>query len=328
MSDTTSEVAPAAYQRVKGAKYWIRRTVIGLVGAIGTLMIVFSGDVHGNPGIPVALALAALALIGAHEFFRAVRQREKAEPTEWIAYVACVAFQVFAMFRSAGLDEYREVVIAFLIVTALLAELVKPRRTPIENIGATLIGALYVGWLLSFFTLIRIGHYPFILSSPAYAWVSHLLTLIHVGHYPFMGAPIANTESGAWMMIYIVATTWAGDIGAMCTGYVLGRRKLAPAISPAKTLEGAIGGIACSIAFAIVVGRLIGVPSEHAAALGILIGGIGLLGDLCESAMKRELGIKDFGKFFGNHGGMLDRCDSLLFTGPVAYYYMLLLLHQ
>ena len=301
----------------KGAGYWVRRIGIGIAGAIGTAIVIFAPNIGALSGVPVALTLALLSLVGTREFFRAVHNTEKAQPTEWIAYVACIVFQVFPLIyqafpliKSATFDHYREGVIALLVIATLLAELVKPRRTPLENIGTTLIGALYIGWLLSFLTLIRVSDYPFhvpVIHTPAGPW---------------------TTQTGAWMMIYVVGITMAGDTGARFAGNFFGRRKLAPLISPSKTMEGAIGGIACAIIAALGLGKWIGVPMVHAVVLGLLIGGIGLLGDLCESAMKRELGIKDFGTFFGNHGGVLDRCDSLLFTGPVAYYYMLLLLHR
>jgi phosphatidate cytidylyltransferase len=131
---------------------------------------------------------------------------------------------------------------------------------------------------------------------------------------------------GEWLIFFLVLVTWAGDTGAYYAGIGFGRRKLAPLISPNKTVEGLIGGVALAVVMALVA-RLWFLPSFSVAdcvALGLLLTAAGVVGDLAESALKRSAGVKDSGALIPGHGGMLDRLDSLLFTAPTFYYYVML----
>lgn len=131
---------------------------------------------------------------------------------------------------------------------------------------------------------------------------------------------------GGSLIFFLVLVTWAGDTGAYYTGMGLGRRPLAPAISPNKTVEGLIGGLILAT-LAAVVGHLWFLPSFSlfdCVVTGLLLTVAGVLGDLAESAMKRSAGVKDSGWLIPAHGGMLDRLDSLLFTAPTFYYYVIL----
>lgn len=131
--------------------------------------------------------------------------------------------------------------------------------------------------------------------------------------------------SGEWLIIFIALVTWASDIGAYYAGTLWGRHPLAPTISPKKSMEGLAGGLALAMAVALLTQYWL-VPQLsifHALILGLLMTGTGLIGDLCESAMKRAVGVKDSGGILPGHGGMLDRLDSLLFTAPTFYYYVI-----
>ena len=130
--------------------------------------------------------------------------------------------------------------------------------------------------------------------------------------------------SGEWLIVFIAVVTWASDIGAYYAGTLWGRHPLAPSISPKKSIEGLAGGLALAMAAALLTHIWL-VPQLtmlHALVLGLLMTGTGLVGDLCESAMKRAVGVKDSGGILPGHGGMLDRLDSLLFTAPTFYYYV------
>ena len=116
--------------------------------------------------------------------------------------------------------------------------------------------------------------------------------------------------------------TWLNDTGAYLIGARLGKTKLAPALSPKKTVEGALGGLAFATVTSVLCGLWFQLPLVHALILGPVLGMLGQVGDLCESAIKRDLGIKDFGGIMPGHGGILDRFDSILFTAPIAYYYL------
>ena len=129
---------------------------------------------------------------------------------------------------------------------------------------------------------------------------------------------------GTMLIFFVVLVTWAGDTGAYIAGKSLGRHALAPIVSPKKTYEGLAGGIVLAC-LAAVVARAWFLPRFSLAdclALGLLLTIAGLIGDLAESAMKRHAGFKDSGALIPGHGGMLDRLDSLLFTGPAFYYYV------
>jgi phosphatidate cytidylyltransferase len=119
---------------------------------------------------------------------------------------------------------------------------------------------------------------------------------------------------------------FAGDTGAYYTGRMLGKHKLAPRISPGKTIEGLIGGLAANV-LAVVIARHTFFPELElvtAIPLALLMGGLGVIGDLCESMMKRGSQVKDAAHLIPGHGGVLDRLDSILFNAPVLYYYYVL----
>ena len=115
--------------------------------------------------------------------------------------------------------------------------------------------------------------------------------------------------------------TWASDSFAYFAGRAFGSHKLAPAISPNKTIEGFFGGLIGTIAVVVGLGWLLAMPLPQMAALGAAIAVLGTLGDLVESMMKRQTGIKDSGAIIPGHGGVWDRFDSVLFTVPLVYYY-------
>ena len=132
-----------------------------------------------------------------------------------------------------------------------------------------------------------------------------------------------GSEIGRDLTVLLFWIVWLADAGAYTAGSLLGRHKLAPAISPGKTVEGAAGALLIAVAAALVAKgwfftrlRLV-----DALALGVLLGVAGMLGDLVESMLKRSAAVKDSGWLFPGHGGMLDRADSLLFAAPVLFYY-------
>lgn len=129
---------------------------------------------------------------------------------------------------------------------------------------------------------------------------------------------------GEWLIFFLLLVTWASDTGAYYVGTLFGRHRLAPTISPKKTVEGLVGGLigAIIVAYAARWWFLPELSGLDCLILGTLLTLTGLWGDLAESAMKRSVGIKDSGGILPGHGGMLDRLDSLLFTAPVFYYYV------
>jgi len=133
-------------------------------------------------------------------------------------------------------------------------------------------------------------------------------------------------EYGFWAVMAVLFTVFAADTGAYFVGRAFGRRKLAPAISPGKSWEGLVGGLAAAMLMAFLVlykdrDEFLTIPQSL--ALGLAIALASVLGDLFESAVKRDLSVKDSGRLLRGHGGMLDRLDSLLWAGPAAYYVIL-----
>ena len=120
-----------------------------------------------------------------------------------------------------------------------------------------------------------------------------------------------------WLLLAI-GSTWAADVGAYAIGSIAGRRKLAPTISPGKTWEGAFGGFGGAALAVLGIAALFGLGRPEAAVAAVLIGPVALAGDLLESLLKRRAGVKDSGKLFPGHGGLLDRVDSLLVVAPLV----------
>jgi len=129
------------------------------------------------------------------------------------------------------------------------------------------------------------------------------------------------------MVWLIVITAFGTDVMAYFSGYLLGKHKLCPKISPKKTIEGSIGGILGSVILSGVFGWFF-VPEAfvHCMIIGVLGGIVSQFGDLTASIFKRKIGIKDYGNLIPGHGGILDRFDSVLFTGPMVYYYIVLVI--
>jgi phosphatidate cytidylyltransferase len=133
----------------------------------------------------------------------------------------------------------------------------------------------------------------------------------------------SGEEIGRDLTIFLFLVVWIADAGAYYVGSWLGKHPLSPAVSPRKTIEGAAGGLVMSLAAAGLAKAWFfhRLAIHDVVALGILLWGAGLAGDLAESLLKRAVQVKDCGVLFPGHGGMLDRTDSLLFGAPVLFFY-------
>ena len=190
--------------------------------------------------------------------------------------------------------------------TILIRALATNRRAYAGSMASTIFGLLYIAMPMGFLLYLRN------IDLPAFTG--------HVAMWSFahrMGT-----------VILVIAPVWASDTGAFLAGGLWGRHKLSPVLSPHKTVEGALGGLVCTITGTLLLGSLwLGLPVLHAIGLGLTIGVASQIGDLIESALKRDLGLKDFGTIFGPHGGVLDRFDGLLLAMPSAYLYLWLVTH-
>ena len=155
---------------------------------------------------------------------------------------------------------------------------------------------------------------PVVLGLFGLAWVNWL-----IGHAALLHA----LPDGAWLILTLVGVTWAGETAAYGIGSVIGRHKLAPAISPGKTMEGAAAQVTASVLAAPLLAAWF-LPDwsvTRAVGAGALLSVLGQIGDLAESVVKRSVGVKDTGGLIPGHGGLLDRIDSLLFNVPALFYY-------
>ena len=154
-----------------------------------------------------------------------------------------------------------------------------------------------------------------------------LLAFVYVNCMLGHAVWLYTLPQGPWLVLLLLGTTWVGETAAYLAGSSLGRHKLAPVISPNKTLEGAAAQVIASVAAAVALGMWL-LPEASAlfcAGAGALVGVIGQVGDLAESAIKRAAKAKDAGGLIPGHGGMLDRVDSLLFNLPAFFYYVMLI---
>ncbi len=276
----------------------LARVITGVIGVPIAALLVFYPR-----GLPFAIAIGIVSVLGAMEFYGGLR-KTGARPVHWAGLAAIVLFVASARtYERATIASVFPAVLTLLLISSFAVELIRKNRSPLINVGSTLFGAMYVGWLISHLVVLR-----------------GFKGEVTVGSF--------QAEAGAWLVMLTFLCTWACDTGAFTFGKLWGKTKLAPMLSPNKTIEGALGGFVSSVVIAVIVGLIIKLPLHHSLALGAMFGVFSQMGDLSESAIKRELGIKDFGTIVPGHGGILDRFDSLLFSGPVAYYYIELFIHH
>ncbi|MDD3653064.1 MAG: phosphatidate cytidylyltransferase [Desulfotomaculaceae bacterium] len=233
-------------------------------------------------GLPLLLLIALIIFFGLREM-NIMLSNLGLKPSLWLALAGGLILVGGAYLYHDGYPGPTITIILFLQLTATVA--LYPRYSLLDSAG-TLMGTLYVG-LMSYFYLIR-------------------------------------TLPDGWIwLVFMFAGTWACDTAAYFLGKAFGKRRLAPVLSPKKTLEGAIGGLIGSLFIACVFALLypfLSIPKLL--LLGLLLAVAAEVGDLLESAFKRQAGVKDSSTLIPGHGGILDRFDSALFTAPLVYYYV------
>lgn len=153
---------------------------------------------------------------------------------------------------------------------------------------------------------------------------AHIVMLRFLSEGQMLATPLGDFEFGCAMVWILFIGTWASDTFAYFTGSAIGSHKLAPSISPNKTIEGFLGSLVGTTAACAGLGVFFGFPVKEMAILGFALAIAATLGDLVESVAKRETRIKDSGRIIPGHGGVWDRFDSVLFTAPLVYYFVLL----
>ena len=234
------------------------------------------------------LLIAIWGLLAVFEFYKLVNT-SKVPPLTYFGLIWTLLFILSPHFNY-------QLVIPLLLTSAVVLSLFWLLRHP-QREGAfigwawTMAGILYIGWLLSYFVALR-----------------------------------ALDNGREWVFLAMFAT-FSSDTAAFFVGRAFGKHHLAPDISPGKTWEGTVAGAFGSIIVSLVLVNLFRLPLGYgwAVLLGLLISVFGQLGDLVESLLKRNMGVKDSGKLIPGHGGFLDRIDSVVFAGIVVYYYVLII---
>ncbi|MCM1991107.1 phosphatidate cytidylyltransferase [Oceanirhabdus seepicola] len=232
--------------------------------------------------------LMIMSLMGLNEFYNALRKKNM-NPFGIIGYVSTI-FYYYYLGKSI-----EPVFLGFLVMSVVMVLLVLPmlyeKRTIVDS-AVTLFGILYV---------------------------SALISLIYL---------IGAKENGVYLIWVIFISSWSCDTMAYFVGKNIGKIKIAPRISPNKSLEGSIGGFLSSTIAVGIYGYIIinffsiNINLFHFIMIGLLCGVLNQIGDLTASSIKRNMDIKDFSNLIPGHGGILDRFDSIIFASAVVYYYI------
>ena len=284
------------------------RILFSVVAAPLALWIVLAG------GAPLAALLAVVSAIGAWEFFRIARG-SGTRPLDDVGIALAGLLPLAVHAHYLGLFAFRPAFVA-IVALAILAATIWLRGVdgrPLGAAAATMLGIAYTAGMLAYGYAIR---YHDIVRG--YDVVGARFLSLGPLHVPL--AP------GGVLLIFPLVLTWASDIGAYFVGRSIGGRKLIPAVSPGKTVAGAVGGLLASMVVAWLYARYVLVPVASlgftpwgAIGFGLIISVAAQVGDLFESLLKREGGVKDSSRIIPGHGGILDRFDSLIFVLPVAY---------
>ena len=239
-------------------------------------------------------ALLASALIGLslHEFY-AMAAKKGIFVYKHFGISAGMLVPVI-VYLQRGTVGYVDLDAAFIVLACLFAFVLQFTRRDnsqaLMSIAVTMMGLLYIGWFLSFFVKLK-----FLPDGPV-------------------------------LVTYLILVTKSSDIGAYFIGRRFGKKSLIPRISPSKTIEGTIGGFGTSVCVSMACATFLPAYLRgHVVVLGAFFGVLSQVGDLAESLLKRDCGVKDSGRKFSGFGGVLDMLDSLFFTAPIFYYYVVML---
>lgn len=264
----------------------------------GTALFLFALLFPWGDGFLFLLLLLSISLLALNELFSSL-QNKGFLPFRFIAFISSSLFLLLVYLKKMSLIPH------LLSLTLLLCFLtglaIRRGRNLLRDLSLTFFPILYISGLTSYLLLLY--------SSQA---------SIH--------PPISSIPSGVWLCVIVVITNWLSDMGSYFGGKFFGKKHIFPHISPAKTLEGFLFGFISTLLGGTLLGILSGLGIFVSLLLSFIIGIFAPLGDLAESAIKRELGIKDFSSILPGHGGILDRFDSLLFSAPASYYLLKLLL--
>ena len=265
------------------------RLISGIVLVAAALAAIITG------GWLLFFTLLAVSLIGMNELYKVTKSEDrKGSPLALAAYAGAAAYYAVVWFDRPEAEA--AVLSAGLIAVMCVYVLTYPRYQS-GQVMAAFFGIVYVAVMLSFIFRIR------------------------------------RMDHGVYTVWLVFLSSWGCDTCAYCTGMLIGRHKMAPVLSPKKSVEGAVGGVigaaALGALYAVCCTKFFGAASQPALEYALICAAgalISMVGDLAASAIKRNHGIKDYGKLIPGHGGILDRFDSVIFTSPVIYMLALVLI--
>ncbi len=237
-------------------------------------------------GVPLLVLLSAIIFFASKEYVK-ILEHKGFYPSLKIILASEAILAVITYF-----DRVEYVASALILCTfaAFMWVLFRGRQPYIANVATTILGFVYC------------GYFPL-----------HLLLLRDISS--------AQYNDGLGFVVMMFTAILLTDVGCYYAGSRFGKHKLAPVVSPNKTIEGSIGGAVCAVIGAVVIGYFIGVEWYMSVLAGFFCTMFAQIGDLCESLIKRDAGVKDSGNSLPGHGGFLDRTDSFIFTIPVMYYF-------
>jgi phosphatidate cytidylyltransferase len=299
-----SEVATPASPQPSKAKVFFRRLSSTLVLWTVVLAAMFSGNKLIADYVFVLLMLV-LSCVGMLEFYGLVEKRELI-CFKYTGLLGGLLLMVGTFLNLTGhigtqgsparVNDFETSFLILFVLGLCLRQFVSRSNTAgILAISTTLFGLMYVPWLLNF--------------------------IQKINFFPGIG------DNGKYYVLYFILVTKFSDTGAYVVGSLIGKHKMIPRISPAKTWEGFGGAIVVSTGASLVFTHFLGdkmpgMTPLHAIVLGVVLSSSAVVGDLIESLFKREAGVKDSGSFFPGIGGILDLLDSLLFNAPIMYLYL------
>ena len=267
----------------------LQRIIWGIISGALLLVLIKLG------GIAYTLAIGLLVTLATLEYAELLKKQSFRPQTGLILSISLLLLVlIHVTANSNGLVNGEAIRISerliglFLVVVfiiSLFSELLRGDPDQgLVNVAVNLFGAVYIGIMFAYTLLLRF------------------------------------VEAGFYYVLFMVLVTWANDSAAYFVGVNLGKHKLSPRISPKKTVEGSLGGLVGGLIIAVVLAISFQKSILTAVILGMLVVVAGQFGDLIESIIKRNAGVKDSGKFLPGHGGVLDRFDSLLLSAPLVYY--------
>ena len=267
-----------------------RRIIFAVIAAPASIAVIYFGD------WALASVLSVLSALAAWELFRIARETG-ALPLEpgGIALAALLPVAVHGQRLGVYTLTLHAIIAMTLVLFASTIWLRGPAGKPLSSVAITILGVTYAG-LFSYVYALRYHDYA------------------------------VGAGAGTILVVLPIVLTWATDVGGYAFGRALGKRKLIPAVSPGKTVEGAVGALGLTIVICLLYVRFLmmpyaqlGLTIQGAVLFAIVISVAAQIGDLAESLLKREAGLKDSSRIIPGHGGILDRFDSLLFVMPIAF---------